>query len=131
MENNNENLTNYDKIDDIIHEYWTRIDALRIEKGISVKNLCDKLGITISYFHSSRSRGSILSVEKTVRIAEIFGTSLDYLYLGKSLASGDVTINENFVIGRMRDFGSFKKLILLLLDKDNNYIEYLLEDLSK
>jgi len=69
-------------------EVGNRIQSLRKCKGISQETLAAELDVSTRHVASIEAGERGLTVENAFVIADYFGTSLDYLYRGKTLSLG-------------------------------------------
>ena len=67
-----------------MHIFCERLKILREAKGLTQKQAGEAIGIGESQFNTyENGKRSILKIDKLVAIADLFGTSVDYL-LGRS-----------------------------------------------
>lgn len=60
-----------------------RIILLRHEKGISREQLAQELGCSIKVMYNIESDITIPNIEQAVKMSKLFGTTIDYIVLGK------------------------------------------------
>jgi len=63
-----------------------RIREVRLARGMTLEELADKTKISKSFLWEVEQNRSDIAGEKLVRIANVFGASLDYLLRGKASA---------------------------------------------
>lgn len=61
-----------------------RIRALRLARGLQAQELARQLGVTPQQLAKYQWGHNRLSPEHAVRLAEIFGVSVDYLFRGET-----------------------------------------------
>ena len=63
-------------------DFWVRVDSL-LPPGCNLKWLCDEIGERYNKIINLRHRNSYPSLEIAYKIAQLLGTTVDYLYSGK------------------------------------------------
>lgn len=86
-----------------MNELYNRIEALAIERGMSVWALCQKTGISGSRMTAlKQNRDASLSAQNTKKIADALGVSVDRILYGEEDASRVVHVNLDKKLPEMR-----------------------------
>lgn len=72
-------------------DFWDRIDQLITEKGLSRKNVADKIEINVGNIASWKTRHNYPSVAVVTKLAAALGTSVEYLVTGEPPAFLDTS----------------------------------------
>lgn len=67
--------------DDDAYRFWKRVDDLRGETQL--RDICSKFGINYKTLLDMRTKERFPKIDTSIKLAESFGTTLDYLYTGK------------------------------------------------
>jgi transcriptional regulator with XRE-family HTH domain len=111
-----------------------KICAERDKKGLSLENMADELGITVSGYRKIVVGETKLSVERLIKISEILNVSLlDLLNLDKNVLTQNNNNNESVYQQKIDNFYQTNKEVfeVMLKSKDdqiavlNNVIEKL------
>ena len=76
------------------------------------KTLVSELGVGKNAFDSwkyGKSKSYMLYIDK---IADFFGTSIDYLVRGKEMTSDDLSVSEREMVNRYRQFSKDRQRII-------------------
>ena len=93
------------QIDSIISKLGEKIKTLRTEKGLSLKNLSNKSGISAAAIHKIESNGIIPTITTMMKIADAIGKKVSY-FIEEEKKDNDVV----FVPARNREpILTFKK----------------------
>lgn len=86
-----------------MNELYNRIEALAIERGMSVWALCQKTGISGSRMTAlKQNKDASLSAQNTKKIADALGVSVDRILYGEEDASRVVHVNLDKKLPEMR-----------------------------
>jgi len=93
------------QIDNIVSKLGEKIKTLRTEKGLSLKNLSNKSGISAAAIHKIESNGIIPTITTMMKIADAIGKKVSY-FIEEEKKDNDVA----FVPARNREpILTFKK----------------------
>jgi len=93
------------QIDSIVSKLGEKIKTLRTEKGLSLKNLSNKSGISAAAIHKIESNGIIPTITTMMKIADAIGKKVSY-FIEEEKKDNDVV----FVPARNREpILTFKK----------------------
>lgn len=67
---------------DDAYKFWQRIDKLRGETQL--RDICAKFGINYKTLLDMRTKERFPKIDISIKLAECFNTTLDYLYTGKT-----------------------------------------------
>ena len=77
-----------------MNELYNRIEALAIERGMSVWALCQRSGVATSRLtHLKQTEGATLSAANTKKIAEALGVSVDRVLYGSENEGRKFAVN--------------------------------------
>ena len=95
---------------------YERINLLCKEKGITGKELGEKLGLKKSPLTDWKNKKSKPTVEQIIMMCEIFATSTDYLLLGRNI--NDLTKEEEkeIIIAYKQAAPAIQEAVRKLLD---------------
>lgn len=65
---------------EINRELWKRVDDLR--GRMSIRELCEKAGLLENSVQTTRSMGTLPKLQMLYPIAQVLGTTVEYLYTG-------------------------------------------------
>ena len=109
----------------VVMDLGTRLKNLRIEKGLSQRELADMVGCshqTIALLERNENNSRIEIVNK---LCYIFNVSADYLINGISFnAIDDLSIEEIQLILKYRNLSDYYKFIIEQIIKSTEKIEY-------
>lgn len=98
--------------------FWYRLDRLLAERGMTMSELNEKCRLKGTYLYVIRSRRTTPSIPVLNRIAEIFGTSLDYIVNGnENRLRGETEFEEN-ILNRLRSDSEFRSAVSVLASSD-------------
>lgn len=74
-----------------------KLKQMRIDEGFTYKMVADEIGVTKEYYWMIENGKRRLSYELAVKIARVFNTSPDNIFLDNKLTTGELN-NEKEVI---------------------------------
>lgn len=74
---------------DFAFQFWTRVDKRLKEKGASVRELSDAIGVSYDVVRQWRSKNRYPKGQLPMEIASWLGVSVEYLLSGKGPASSN------------------------------------------
>lgn len=101
-----------------------RIEQLAREQYISMASICKKIGVSRTYFGEAKARNRELSAERLTAIADVLGTTVEYLrgetdQKEKPTASGELSETQ------IKLLKEIEKLSQSDLDKLMEYLDFL------
>ena len=98
-------------------EYWERIESLRQSRKLSYVEIAKATGMQASYIYSCRSRSVVFSFLTTVKLAEVLGTTAEYLIPGSGVVDkNELTQKEVSIMDRIGSDKLFKLVVYKLFD---------------
>ena len=91
--------------DEIKRAFGKRVKDLRKQRGWTQKDLATKLDVRFSVLNKYESGIHTPPVDKLVELAELFGTSVDYLLTGNETA--EVPLHSLRLLERFKELESF------------------------
>ena len=92
-----------------------KIYKLRSEKNLSQGDISDLLGVSRQSVSKWENDGAIPDLDKIIKLAEIFGVTIDELVKGKSVSSPEEAKNETIIIKKESNFPPRKIIGTVLL----------------
>lgn len=99
--------------------FFENVKKLCKEKGLTIESVANKAGLTIDSYNSYKRHENLPRADIATKIADILGTSVEYLVTGEE--KKELTVEEANFIYKMRS----------LPEKDRNTILSLLDLLKK
>lgn len=82
-------------------ECGSRIRELRKKANLTQNQMSEDLHISVDHLRSIENGRRIASIDLMVELAELFGVSLDYLILGRSVSQSQLHAEFRAVISRL------------------------------
>jgi transcriptional regulator with XRE-family HTH domain len=87
--------------DEIKKAFGKRVKELRKQHGWTQKDLAAKVDVRFSVLNKYESGIHVPPVDKLIELAEIFGTSVDYLLTGNELE--ETPLHNHRLLGRFKE----------------------------
>lgn len=68
-----------------IEQFYERLKQICLNRNITLKALCEQLGINYRTYQNKKFRGLIPTVDELVKMSEYLDVSLDYLLTGSAV----------------------------------------------
>ncbi|MFO0322309.1 MAG: helix-turn-helix domain-containing protein [Bacteroidota bacterium] len=107
------------KTKDSMIEMGHRIQKLRKDNGLSQTELANTIGISLTQMARYEIKNIYPPADVLRKLADIFGTSIDYLVMGDSNEKAAIALNEAEIISQ------FKKIEALPNDEKKTVLKFI------